>query len=235
MIYGELTRDHLGQEFCLIPAGDFLGGVSGTEEIKIDASFYLGRNPVTVALFQAFLDDSKYNYPAEELQKLYSVSPHTNSPVANVSWNDAKEFCRWIRSKTGEYYSLPQSDEWECAARGKDARLYPWGNDTPNLSKAFYDSYPQGQTSPIGGRPAGASPYGCEDMSGNVWEWCVDCFVDESDPHILRGGSWQNDSAYLSNEQRLFSYPPEKRASYMGFRLLYLPGRMYKDYIDAYE
>ena len=235
MIYGESTKDHLGQEFCYIPAGDYLGGVAGNEDIKIDASFYLGRNPVTVSLFQAFLNDSNYAYPTEEFAKINQVSPNPNAPVVNVSWLDAKEFCRWIRKKTGEYYSLPQSDEWERAARGRDARLYPWGNSSPSLQKAFYGSYAGGETSQVGQRPAGASPYGCEDMAGNVWEWCVDCFVDNSDPHILRGGSWQNEPEYLTNGQRLFSFPPEKRATYMGFRLLYLPGIMYQEYISAYE
>ena len=231
----EEQTDNLGQEFCYIPAGSFLGGPGHDEELMIQAPFYLGKYPVTVSLFMAFLSDARYAYPAEDLRKLQQVSSMHNCPVVNVSWQDAKEFCRWLRRKTGHYYSLPQMDEWEKAARGEDGRIYPWGHEEPMMEQAFFGQAAVGCTSPVGSRPSGASPYGRQDMSGNVSEWCVDCFTDEREPHVLKGGSWQNGVEEMDCGTRLFSHPPDLRRTYMGMRLLYLPGHMYEDYIQAYE
>ena len=220
---GEIIQDNLGQEFCFVPEGVFPGGEDGTEELEVKAPFYMGRNPVPAALFQAFLKDANYDYPQECLEEMKRVSPMPDCPAVNVSWLDAKEFCRWLRKKTGHYYSLPQSLEWERAARGDDGRLYPWGNDAPESKYAYFDKQDTGTTSQVNLRTAGVSPYGCYDMAGNVWEWCIDSFDDENDPHILRGGSWQNPAEHLDCGVKTISSPPEKRRPYMGFRLLYFP------------
>jgi formylglycine-generating enzyme required for sulfatase activity len=233
---GEIIRDNFGQEFCFIPEGTFLGGDDGKEELELHAPFYLAKNPLPVALFQAFLNDSGYDYPEEELLSLLEVSPLPDCPAVNISWLDGKEICRWLRKKTGHYYSLPQNDEWEKAARGDDARIHPWGNEPPTTHNAYFDHLDAGTTSQSGIRPESASPYGCHDMAGNVWEWCIDSFDDERDPHILKGGSWQNPADYLSSNVKTFSYPPEKRRPYMGVRLLYLPhGEMLEYYQNAYK
>lgn len=233
---GEIIRDNLGQEFCFIPEGTFLGGEDGTEEMEVKAPFYLGRSPLTVALFQAFLADSGYEFPEADLQDMLEVSSMPDCPAVNISWLDAKEICRWLRKKTGHYYSLPQNDEWEKAARGEDGRKYPWGTEFPNDNLACFNQLESKTTSQVNIRPDGASPYGCMDMSGNVWEWCIDSFDDERDPHILKGGSWQNPEEFLDCGKKTFSFPPEKRRTYMGIRLLYLPqGEMLDYYQNAYK
>ncbi len=220
---GEIIKDNFGQEFCFVPEGVFLGGENGNEEMEIPAPFYMAKNPLPMALYLAFIKDTKYAISEPEIEKAMEVSPHLDSPAVNISWLDAKEICRWLRKKTGHYYSLPQNIEWEKAARGEDGRIYPWGNEPPDESKAYFNHLKLGTTSQLGKRPNGASPYGCLDMAGNVWEWCIDSFEDERDPHILKGGSWQNPVEFLNSGLKTFSFPPEKRRPYMGLRLLYLP------------
>jgi formylglycine-generating enzyme required for sulfatase activity len=233
---GEIIRDNFGQEFCFIPEGNFVGGEDAQEEMEIHAPFYMGRSPMTMALFQAFLQDTNYDYPAEDLAVMHEVSPMPDCPAVNISWLDAKEICRWLRKKTGHYYSLPQNDEWEKAARGEDGRKFPWGDASPSDELACFNQLEAKTTSQITGRLKGASPYGCLDMAGNVWEWCIDSFDDERDPHILKGGSWQNPEEFLETGLKTFSFPPEKRQAYMGIRLLYLPqGEMLEYYQGAYK
>lgn len=232
---GEIIKDNFGQEFCFIPEGTFLGGEEGKQEIDILAPFYMARNPLPMALYQAFLADTKHEIPDKEFDEIMEVSPMPDCPAVNISWLDAKEICRWLRKKTGHYYSLPQNDEWEKAARGEDGRKFPWGNEAPDESRAYFDKLKSGTTSQLGIRPKSASPYGCYDMSGNVWEWCIDSFDDERDPHILKGGSWQNPPEFLNVGLQTFSFPPDKRRPYMGLRLLYLPqGEMLTYYQNAY-
>ena len=91
--------------------------------------------------------------------------------MVNVSWHDAVAFCEWLTKETGRSFRLPSEAEWEKAARGEDGRLYPWGNEEPDATRCNFnpnvkDTTPVGQYS-----PAGDSPYGCVDISGNVWEW----------------------------------------------------------------
>lgn len=233
---GEIIQDNFGQEFCFVPEGLFLGGQSGQEEIEIPAPFYMARNPVSMALFQAFITDTKHKMSDEEIEEMNKVSPRPDCPAVNISWLDAKEICRWLRKKTNHYYSLPQNDEWEKAARGEDGRQYPWGNEPPDDSRAHFNKLEAGTTSQMGIRPKSASPYGCFDMSGNIWEWCIDSFDDVRDPHILKGASWQNPVKFLDTGLKTFSFPPEKRRPYMGLRLLYLPpGEMLQYYKNVYS
>ena len=115
-------------------------------------------------------------------------------PVSSVSWNDAIAYTNWLSIKTGLPISLPTEAEWEYAARGDDQRIYPWGNETPDGTRANYaddtfEKYFPGTeqalvhygiddgfaiTSPVGSFPAGASPVGALDMAGNLTEWVFD-------------------------------------------------------------
>jgi polyhydroxybutyrate depolymerase len=143
-----------------------------------------------------------------------------------VTWENANRYCQWAGR------TLADEAQWEKAARGWDGRKYPWGNDEPNCFLANYTGcYPD--TMPVGSLPAGASPYGAMDMAGNVWEWVADWYPSEAYPtpfplesqdakldalHVIRGGSWANDTLVLESAVRFIGWPIDEISVGFGFR-----------------
>jgi len=234
----------VGMPMLLIPSGSFL---MGSDEPEADpheqpltrtnlAAFYLSQWAVTNAQYEQF-DPSHHSKRAPG-----SGDKH---PVVYVSYADAVKFTTWLSLQEKRKYRLPTEAEWEYAARGTDGRKFPWGNRLDSNDRAnFADvnkKLPWSEptincgfavTSPVGSFARGASPFGMEDMAGNVWEWCLDCLTpypgkERSNPRgplggnrqIYRGGSWKSRISSLRTSARA-SNSPAYSANDVGFRIM---------------
>jgi formylglycine-generating enzyme required for sulfatase activity len=166
-----------------------------------------------------------------------------NHPVVGITWYEALAYCRWLTEvwrKGGkiapdEGVRLPSEAEWEKAARGTDARRYPW-SDEFNPARCNVSETGIGTTSAVGMFPDGASPYGCLDMAGNVWEWTRSQYKDYPyDPddgrenleaggrarRVLRGGSFGSPVDFARCAFRYHDRPNLR--SDFGFRIVVSP------------
>jgi formylglycine-generating enzyme required for sulfatase activity len=120
-------------------------------------------------------------------------------PVVGVCWFEAEAYCNWLAKKIvavpeGYTIRLPRDGEWEFASRSEDGREYPWGEGFDKTAANTWDSDTKG--SGLGGTtavctfPAGVSPGGVWDMSGNVWEWTSSWYDEDKKYRVVRGGSW---------------------------------------------
>jgi formylglycine-generating enzyme required for sulfatase activity len=225
-----VSPDTLGIGYCYIPKSVFLYGRDNVS-VDIGADYYLGQYPVTKSEFLTFVSETGYDYSDEDIQIMNALSPMADCPATPISWKDAKSYARWLRKKTGEYYSLPSELEWESGARGTKGNVYPWGDNEPNFSYAHFSSeIPSVKTIPVGSKPRNESPYGCRDAVGNIWEWCLDMFEEDNNTHVLRGGSCVESQDSCSCLAKKYCCDPYYRMPYAGFRLIYLPGAMFDFY-----
>jgi formylglycine-generating enzyme required for sulfatase activity len=163
----------------LVPAGPArLGREQRTYEMEL-SEFLIDRTEVTVADFARCVEalgcappDLEQCEP-EELSN-WQHPERQRHPINCVRWDQAVAYCAWRGLR------LPTPAEWQKAARGEDARAYPWGEEPASCERAVMaetDDAPgcgSGTTAEVGSRPAGASPYGALDMAGNVSEWTGD-------------------------------------------------------------
>ena len=169
----------------LIPAGAFWMGrddgpaEEGPMHRVFVTHFWMERHKVTNAEFAAFLDATGLRPPGSERRydeddpdarihrrdgRWIADAGFEDHPAVEVSWFGARDYCRWKGRR------LPTEAEWEKAARGDDRRPYPWGASAPSAETAVFGRA-YNATGPAGGRPRGASPYGVEDLLGNLREW----------------------------------------------------------------
>ncbi|HIE26225.1 TPA: formylglycine-generating enzyme family protein [Candidatus Poribacteria bacterium] len=223
----------------LVPAGDFLMGTSDAEMelyrilfplraegrfvnerpqhlVYLDA-FYIDKFEVTNKLYQKFIAET--GYPAKSY---LNRAPYNlpELPAVVLNWEDAAAYARWAGKR------LPTEAEWEKAARGTDARIWPWGDEwdasklNANDGTGAIDGY--AQTAPVGQYPQGISPYGVHDMAGNIWEWVADWYDPHyyqisprrnptgpptGEYHVLRGGGWAENYDFARCASRWGSNP----------------------------
>lgn len=252
--------------FVEVPAGVFLMGSDKAEdpgafknelprhEVTL-SRYWMARYPVTVGQFRTFVEAS--GYPVEDVDSLEGAA---NQPVVNVSWEEAMAYCGWLNERLREValerqgggedasapwadlaaerlrVSLPSEAEWEKAARGTDGRTYPWGRKAdPN--RANYDETGLLDRSIVGCFPGGASVYGCEEMSGNVWEWTRSAYrgypyvsgegrenaaVSPQVLRVLRGGAFDDSSRSVRCAYRI-RLGPDDGLVFIGFRVVLSP------------
>ncbi|MDA1000747.1 MAG: SUMF1/EgtB/PvdO family nonheme iron enzyme [bacterium] len=182
--------------------------------------FRLDRFEVTNAMYARFVRETGHPAPP------FWERPHFHGehiPVVGVSWHEARAYCAWAGKR------LPAEKEWEFAAKGGAmGRPYPWGSKLEDRNAVYGLPPDRGGPKAVGRRPEGASPYGAEDMAGNVWEWVEDTFrarLEDSQPIVrggkayrtLRGGSWVNSSRELATIARTGDVPGRRLPVY-GFR-----------------
>lgn len=235
-----LRQQRQGTNAILIPGGPFvMGSYEYSDEMPvrwelIDA-FEIQRFPVTNLEFCDFLNachdpgsepkDEKGNRvidlgESKIMTKRGEYAAETGRgrhPVVGVTWFGAQAYCQWRSSQeSGVQYGLPTEDQWEKAARGCLGRRYPWGN-TFEIKRCNTSEGGKTGTSSVGDYESGKSPYGCDDMAGNVWEWTASSYKEEGSTYVLRGGSWFSDPVIARCATR-FDFDPSSRYYDVGFR-----------------
>lgn len=232
-------------DMVLVPAGEFTMGSSGKalDEDKTEApenkltlpDFFIDKCEVTTAQYVQFLNAVKATKDAAGHEYLglpqYLAIEQANGewkpkagkekfPIANVTWYGATAYAQWAGKR------LPTEAEWEKAARGPDGRKFPWGPDMDYKKLCFG----QDKTVAIGSFPDGASPCGCLDMAGNVWEWTSSLFMplpyvatdgredaNSAERRVAKGGSWTGEP-HIAHAAARFRPFPDFAHTYLGFR-----------------
>ncbi len=237
-----------------IPEGDFMMGrnlIQNEMEIQVEVegrrmkpfiydypahlenirAFYLDKMEVSNSEYAEFVTDTGRT-PPENWKGQYPPRDAEDIPVTYVTYQDAEDYCQWRieRRKDGFIYRLPTSEEWEYAARGKDAgkpgakmNLYPWGDEwiagLANTKESRLD-HPQD----VDSNPNGASPYKILNMAGNVYEWTATDFThypnsDQKTPRepgyegiyrVVRGGSFDYPKELAMTTTRVWARPTRK-------------------------
>jgi len=224
-----------------VPAGPFWMGCSESDaycerderpgRAVTLPTFWIERTEVTVEAYGACVAAGECGRPKSGSDAYnWGKRDRALHPVNGVSWRDARTYCRW------KGWRLPTEAEWEKAARGSEASVFPWGDAPATCGLAVMDDGGDGcgrdTTWPVGSKRTGASPCGALDMAGNVWEWTADWYDDEyyssgpvTDPkgpgrgetRVARGGSFDYYGRVVRAGNR-HGAAPKTRLPDLGFR-----------------
>ncbi len=223
--------------------------------------FVLRRFPVTNAEYLAYLDALVREGREEEASRRVPGSPEAppmvrgsdgrfqlvpdaqghlrdhDWPVFDVSWHDARAYAAWLATQTGSPWRLPGELEWEKAARGVDARTFPWGDVFEDTWCNMRSSRPSMAPMPVRSYRIDRGPYGHRGLAGNTADWCVDVFSGDGPPadprgrwrveeatdsdterRVARGGCWAFNAIACATSYRMTAMPWERHSS-ISFRL----------------
>ncbi len=229
-----------GMEFMRVPAGKFLMGSDNHEYSEkhqhiadIPYDYWMARFPITNEQYNLYTNAKGIEHPTDGWVR------KKDHPVVSTRWHEVLAYCQWIGNllkseiHLGLVLRLPTEAEWEKAARGTDARIYPWGNffdkNKCNTSESVIND-----TTPVGLYfPQGDSPYGCVDMAGNVMEQTFSSKDEYSEVHddkletngetVFRGGSFYYDKLHARCSHRYVNNIVNSLN--IGFRLVLAPKR----------
>lgn len=241
---------------CYIPAGEFIfGGFDKfhgqIQQIYLDA-YYIDQKPVTNIEFCKFLNDSgnrteegsrwyhpQYGHIDSTADGFVCQKNFENHPAVGVTWFGARAYAHSVGKR------LPTEAEWEKAARGIYGRFYPWGYqfDHTRCNSASYwadrnidekslaewsekTGKRQSDTTPIDQFPTGRSPFGCDEMCGNVWEWTGTVYqgtINKTLRYVNRGGAFCYPLEQIQTSFRGID-TPEAGGSINGFRCVWVSG-----------
>ena len=223
----EIECPHDGAVMVLVSEGSFTMGIDPDEMRQISAldgrenpvfatevparsvyldAYYIDQYPVTNAQYERFLSETGHRKP------LLWQRPGWNDPgqpVVGLGWNDARAYTAWAGKQ------LPTEAQWEKAARGTERFWWPWGND-------FFAGYCNsaelgiGRATDVRRFPQGASPYGCWEMSGNVWEMCEGSWIENMP--LMKGGCFLGRATFVRATTRWSPEDPDNGAHWLGFR-----------------
>jgi formylglycine-generating enzyme required for sulfatase activity len=219
----------------LVPGGRVIADLSSNDDfiphprpdeasVEVD-SFYIDRYPVTNEMYYRFISESSYLPDDTSMYLRHWISGkyrrgEEKYPVVYLSLSDMEAYAAWADKR------LPTEAEWQLAARGPGDRLWPWGGSEP--SERLCNS--SGSLCKVDKHPAGRSPYGVEDLVGNVWQMTSDLYFNGTNYFgIIKGGSYYKPASswwYIQGgpqplnrtQMLLFTAPGLDRNSTVGFR-----------------
>ncbi len=166
------------------------------------SSFCIDRHEVTVGDYGVYWERTGRRADAEPDHAPLCNWGHGDRaahPINCVDWNLARRYCEWS-GHPGGARRLPTEAQWEFAARGREGRIYPWGNLLPGARACWSGLLPRTTTCAVGTHAAGATPTGIHDLAGNVWEWTADRWSPSYDPASLR----DPEGSTVDSGQRVF-------------------------------
>lgn len=208
-----------GGAMVRIPGGTFKLGRDDGKKSEAPAhevtvkDFELDTYEVTVEAYRACVSAKKCPEPKDEEFCNFHKADRGKHPINCIDFKAAEAYCAFAEKR------LPTEIEWERAARGDDQRTWPWGNGEPNADLLCWKRLKEKLgTCAVGSRSRGASPFGAQDMAGNVNEWTSSKYCPystpdcETDEHTGRGGSWDyTNPANVSTTTRAGGSPEHAR------------------------